>query len=196
MQLSHRHFENLLYMSVRYAVGRHTGNAVGHAMDICKESAYLMTPEMRHSIGKEIRRSIYDVLHYIPTIHFNGLYGDVDIWNPFIEAINKFCETNTATWGDIYFFDEDGVVKCEIKPLSEDPATATSNYDTFTQIYADLNDWALAAAWLLGETKFKTEKGKVVEYVEGWLLQYNTCRAVKVGFTQISKGDTNKFINL
>lgn len=134
------HLENLLYMSVRYAVGRSTINCHYHASDIIKYSAPYLDSERKARLGREIHNCIRDVLSY-GNVHFFDFVEDRDVFTPIMKAIQEQSSAECDHWA------------CEVcvvggvlgVKVTED---VTSNLTIST--LRDLEIWAAVANYLLG----------------------------------------------
>lgn len=57
-------FEDLIWMSYRYCIGRKTIAAHSHAGEIAKNAYHVLSEERKSFMATDIRREINDVLHY------------------------------------------------------------------------------------------------------------------------------------
>lgn len=94
------YYEDLIWMSYRYCIGRSTITAASHAGDIARYSFDHLSDDRREFNAMDIRREINDSLRFIDNIHMD-YYGDpehdalsliiyslIDMFGEYIECID------------------------------------------------------------------------------------------------------------
>lgn len=169
--------EDLVWMSYRYCIGRHTIAAYMHANNIAKYCYNRLQEHRMEFISSDINREICNVLQFSGFIHFNSIYSiPEDQFTPLDtvysilskENINtydkiKSIKNITISWNhdrkdydyDIYYFDD----TCKDK-----------GYGRSIDDLTDLEPWQ-SLANLFNKKNHKSCKltdGTTVEYFESW----------------------------
>lgn len=86
-------FEDLLWMSYRYCIGRHTIAAHSHAGEIAKNAYHVLSEDRKFFMAHDIRKEINDVLHLKKNVrcldYRNHIYND-GVSLIIEETINKY----------------------------------------------------------------------------------------------------------
>lgn len=171
--------EDLIWMSYRYAIGRHTIAANSHGKDIVKNSyeRLKLTPERMHFMAKDINNSIYDNLHYgfFKIDEYTLNTNDIDPLDVFYEFINS---ENIKDWNElskykrVTAYKENNSWKFD-KQIDETQKRYISSMD-----YCDLDVWQIAAK--IFSEKYVTVKtnynGEIKEFecIEVYDKDYNS----------------------
>lgn len=165
--------ESLLYMSYRYAIGRHTIHSHCHAGDIMSNfyERLKLTPERMIFTSKDINQSIEDI------IRFNDVYIDNKNYNKnifpyelYITVLNKELEKNPefdiSTYKHINIF-----VDCDNKYIDHEIIMNDNSDNESYRKYSMLNDLEIwhnvAKVFDLNEHHtVKLIDDSIVEYVE------------------------------
>lgn len=95
--------EDLVWMSYRYAIGRSTIAADGHAKNLTSYLPGKLTQSRSEFMAFDIRREIDTILasrynFYIPTqlqcVHNEGAYNPLKIFNEFLKTLTKWSDMN------------------------------------------------------------------------------------------------------
>lgn len=133
------YYEDLIWMSYRYCIGRHTIAAAMHAPDIAKYSYEHLSPERRKFNANDIRRCINDSMHF-------SLQYDISDYRHFIpedavSSIIKYIEVNDVSKVDNFSVDNYQVTddngSVSFDTLDDKNKCVTS----FATYYCDLLPW-------------------------------------------------------
>jgi hypothetical protein len=133
--------EDLIWMSYRYCIGRHTITAVTHAdtiKSILKRNPNAISPEKREFMANDIRDSINSIIKFNSNIKIKG-FPKYDVYSDLLYEISKHDNPNEL----IYHID---AYTHEIKtePLKDEKSyNEHSDYD-----YIDLIPWIKLANYL------------------------------------------------
>lgn len=173
--------ETLIWMSYRYAIGRHTIASFTHAGDIAKNSydRLLLTPSRMQFMSKDINEEIERCLSFCPCTFRIDKYSGVNIedisplniFYQFINSLNieNYNELKKIDNVEAYYDKECSEFKFDIKYLEEGNE---QRYISEMDI-EDLEPWQkLASVFNLKKHKFcKTlydGKENIIEYVDVW----------------------------
>lgn len=98
------HFEDFIWMSYRYCIGRKTIASCMHADTILKllhDNPGILTPERIAFMVKDIRREINSQLQFKRSLHIEGFPDDIDMFSELMYELNI---TNNEP-KTIYYFD-------------------------------------------------------------------------------------------
>lgn len=168
--------EDLIWMSYRYCIGRHTIAAGMHAGNIVKNAYEKLNPERQEFMAFDIRREIESVLRWSkPSFYLGTVFQRQDLpeYRPlelFIEAINNKTLEEVKTIGNIHLDSIGGDYVFDYKGQGE-----TNNF-SLTDLH-DLMTWMDVASCF--DTKSHktckclnpdTGETQEVEYFESYVL--------------------------
>ena len=91
INISNSSLEDMIWMSYRYCIGRHTIAAAHHAETIhsvIKSNPDLLTPERKHFMALDIRREITSQIAFRSNVYIEGC-GDFDAFS-FLNSLSSF----------------------------------------------------------------------------------------------------------
>lgn len=171
--------QDLIWMSYRYAIGRHTIAANSHGKDIVKNSyeRLKLTPERMHFMGKDINMSIYDNLRFgfFEIDGYNLNTNDINPLDVFYEFINS---ENIKDWNELAKYKRVTAVKENNSwKFNKQIDETQKRYISFMD-YCDLDVWQTAAK--IFSEKYVTMKtnynGEITEFecIEVYVQDYSS----------------------
>lgn len=133
-------FEDLIWMSTRYCIGRGSIAAVSHAHKIARNCYNQMADVFKEKLAEDIRREIDSKLKWFGNIQINNITSDVDNDCAFLicDALSK-TDPEEILWKDTKFV-VDKLEKTVTKTTSLDCAT-----QKITMILQDYLPWSKLA---------------------------------------------------
>lgn len=135
--------ETLIWMSYRYAIGRHTIAANSHAKDIAQNSykRLLLSPERMQFMSKDINQSIYDCLHFgffsIDSYTLNTTdINPLDVFYEFVDYQNIKSWEELGKFKHVEAYKENGEWKYKITLYENGEKRYVSSMD-----FEDLDVW-------------------------------------------------------
>ena len=134
-------FEDLLWMSYRYCIGRKTIAASAHAGNIAKHAYNILSSERKKFIAHDIRREINDVIHHLDNVSIYDYRNHIPqdgLSTIFYRLLEKYGDVPPEwVYTHIKFDIEDDIIKLdEFEPAKENYYT-----ETILGIYPDLIPW-------------------------------------------------------
>ena len=133
--MSRDSFEDFLYMSYRYCIGRHTIHAACHAdtiIRVIKSNPDCMSEERGQFTANDIRNEINNVIRWNDNIHIDGC-TNVDVFTRILVESAKYDQPMKYT----YRAYEDDIV-----------AEPTANPKKIDEEFTDLFPWIIVANYL------------------------------------------------
>lgn len=159
INISNSSLEDMIWMSYRYCIGRHTIAAAHHAETIhsvIKSNPDLLTPERKHFMALDIRREITSQIAFRSNVYIEGC-GDFDAYSLLlIEGSPYMDNMNVEFILDSY--------KNELRVNEE----SDFNHEAIDKDYIDLIPWVRLANYLDTSTHRKIHtnfNGDIQEYV-------------------------------
>ena len=141
VKINNSHLEDLIWMSYRYCIGRHTITAAGHAdtiKTILMNNPNALSEERKEFMAKDIREHIKDSLRFKSNIQIKGT-NTYDIYSDLLYEISKHKNANTLKYIiDTYTH------TIETEPLKEEK----SYYESSDYDYIDLIPWVKLSNFL------------------------------------------------
>lgn len=145
--------EDLIWMSYRYCIGRHTIAAAMHASNIAPLIDKL-SDNRKQFIAKDIRREINSTINWKSNVTIEGYNDEYDAYTLALEYLMNHPEITDDTNYHWYINVDDGNVHIE-----KEEKQNNTYYQSFLNEYHDIEPWAKLAAYL-DKTKYTTIKTK------------------------------------
>ena len=142
VNMSKSSFEDFIWMSYRYCIGRKTIAACTHADTIArviKDNPGLISPDRIAFNVKDIRNEISNSVNWKKCIHIDGTHFDKDIFTPLLYELNKYPDRKHK----VFHFDADASA---IYTVVEDNSLYEFEYADCD--YTDLIPWVKLANWM------------------------------------------------
>lgn len=133
---------DLIWMSYRYCIGRHTIAAAAHAdtiMSIIVSNPGILSPEYIKSNASDIRAEINRCISFKKNVNINGIGRGKDIFSNLLYSIGDF-----DPLANKFHFDTDKMQVTAIDPLENH----IQSWDSFDHDYTDLIPWVKLANWM------------------------------------------------
>lgn len=136
-------FEDCIWMSYRYCIGRHTIAAAMHAADIAKYVHYL-PKNRRQFMALDIRREISDRIHWRKNVTVEGFDPKQDA----LSLIYKHMMENPETKNDKDYHFYVNVNTCEVYSEKLQDSDKDTYYQSLLDDFIDYNNWIKLANFL------------------------------------------------
>lgn len=159
INISNSSLEDMIWMSYRYCIGRHTIAAAHHAETIhsvIKSNPDLLTPERKHFMALDIRREITSQIAFRSNVYIEGC-GDFDAFSLLLIEGSKYKDRK-----DIEFILDSYKNELRVNEESE------FKNEAIDKDYIDLIPWVRLANYLDTSTHCKIHtnfNGDIQEYV-------------------------------
>lgn len=140
-------FEDFIWMSYRYCIGRKTIAASNHAntiLNILAKNPNMLSEERKAFIAKDIRKCILDNIRWNKCIKINNLYlgdDDWDMYSSILVASNSCNAPKDAT------YTLDAASKIVTWNINSEKTNNTFQ-ERFDDMYYDLMPWVKLSNWL------------------------------------------------
>lgn len=159
-------FEDFIWMSYRYCIGRKTIAASNHAntiFNILMKNPDVLSEERKEFIAKDIRKCILDTIRWNKCIKINNLYMGDDNWDMYSSILVASNSCNTPK-DAIYTLDAASkIVTWNINSEK----TNNTIHERFDDMYYDLMPWVKLSNWLDKKCHkiIKTDNDKQLEII-------------------------------
>ena len=136
-------FEDFVWMSYRYCIGRKSIAACCHADTIRKiiaDNPGIISDERLGFEARDIRDRITDCLNWKPNVHIDGSSYGLDVYSNFLYQLNDHQPADSLS----YEFDARSLRISYTEPLKE----KVSSWETPDSDYTDLVPWVKLANWM------------------------------------------------
>lgn len=135
-------FEDCIWMSYRYCIGRKTIAASHHAGNIVQYTRYL-SKERRQFMAKDIRREISSQIHWRPNVSVEGYEDKYDA----LSLIYKYMMDHPETQDDekYHFYVNVSTGSVEAEPIEE---IKEGYHEKLTNLFIDYIGWIKLANYL------------------------------------------------
>lgn len=138
-------FEDFIWMSYRYCIGRKTIAASNHAntiFNLLLKYPNLLSDERKEFMAKDIRKSILDIIRWNKFIKITNLYIGDDDWDMYS---NILVASNSCEYKCDAIYTLDAASKTVTwNVVEKDP----NDYVSFDDMYHDLIPWVKLSNWL------------------------------------------------
>lgn len=135
-------FEDCIWMSYRYCIGRKTIAASSHAGNIVQYTRYL-SKERKQFMAKDIRREISSQIHWRPNVTVEGYEDKYDA----LSLIYKYMMDHPETQDDekYYFYVNVSTGSVEAEPIEK---IKEGYHEKLTNLFIDYIGWIKLANYL------------------------------------------------
>lgn len=135
-------FEDCIWMSYRYCIGRRTIAAAAHANDIARHVHYL-SKERRQFMAKDIRSEISSHIHWLPNVTVEGYEYKCDA----LTLIYKYMMDHPETKEDekFHFYVNVNTCTVEVEPVEK---VKEGYHEKLLNLYVDYIGWIKLANYL------------------------------------------------
>lgn len=140
--LSTKTVEDLIWMSYRYCIGRHTGAAINHArtiMNIVHKNPNAFTKEQKMQMVDDIRREINNTLSWSRNVSID-MSSNLDIFSLLFYNIEDEEDTTKFVYT---VHEKTGVIHTDTRLVD-----TIQPWEGFESLYTDLIEWVKLSNWL------------------------------------------------